>query len=178
MTAVLRSTLAVLAVTALAIPTAAQAAPLVETGVVTAHDDLRDLAPTTSGPFDKARALAVLVSHGDSTLAILQVRGIDTSKAGRSFGAHLHAGPCVAGDGAAAGPHYNTDTIAGTVPPRVNPSTEIWFDFTVSPSGAGNAMTVVPFTPLPGNRSVVIHEKPTDHHGAAGQRLACLPLAW
>jgi len=165
-------TLAVLAVTALLAP----AAP--ETGVVTAHDELRDLAPTKSGPFDNARALAVLVSHDDSTLAILQVRGIDQAVAGRPFGAHVHAGPCVAGDGAAAGPHYNTDTIAGKVSPRVDPSTEIWLDFTVSPAGAGNAMTVVPFTPLPGNRSVVIHEKPTDHHGAAGQRLACLPLAW
>ncbi|MFG1819257.1 hypothetical protein ACGFIF_36225 [Kribbella sp. NPDC049174] len=178
MTALLRSTLAVLAVAALATPAAAQAAPSVKTLVVTAHDDLRDLAPTAGGPFDNARALVVLVSPGDSTLAILQVRGIGNSAAGRSFGAHLHSGPCVAGDGAAAGPHYNTDIIAGEVPPRVNPSTEIWLDFTVSPSGAGNAMTVVPFTPLPGNRSVVIHEKPTDHHGAAGARLACLPLSW
>jgi Cu/Zn superoxide dismutase len=122
--------------------------------------------------------LAVLVSHDDSTLAILQVRGIDRSVAGRSFGAHLHVGLCVAGDGAAAGPHYNTDTIAGKVPPRVNRSTEIWLDFTVSPTGAGNALTAVPFTPQSGNRSIVIHEKPTDHHGAAGSRLACLPLSW
>ncbi|MGW1346894.1 superoxide dismutase family protein [Kribbella sp. NPDC002412] len=146
--------------------------------VVTAHDKLSDLAPAAAGPFDHASALAVLVSADSSTLAILQVRGIERSAAGRSFGAHLHAGPCVAGDGAAAGPHYNTDTVAGKVPPRVNPSTEVWLDFTVSPSGAGNAMTVVPFTPLPGNRSIVIHEKPTDHHGAAGARLACLPVSW
>ncbi|GAB2648743.1 hypothetical protein GCM10009743_25460 [Kribbella swartbergensis] len=150
----------------------------VDASVVTAHDNLRDLAPTAGGPFDRARALAVLVSHGGSTLAIFQVRGIGRSAAGRSFGAHLHTGPCVTGDGAAAGPHYNADTVAGKVPPRVNPTTEIWLDFTVSPSGAGNAMTVVPFTPLPGNRSIVIHEKPTDHHGAAGSRLACLPVSW
>lgn len=150
----------------------------VDPGVVTAHDRLRDLATDASGPFDRARGLGVLVSHGGKTLAILQVRGIGRSAAGRSFGAHLHAGPCVIGDGAAAGPHYNADTAAGKVPPRVNPSTEVWLDFTVGPSGAANAMTVVPFTPLPGNRSIVIHEKPTDHHGAAGARLACLPVAW
>lgn len=29
--------------------------------VVSVHDDLRDLAPAASGPFDHARALAVLV---------------------------------------------------------------------------------------------------------------------
>jgi Cu/Zn superoxide dismutase len=176
MAAILRSTVAVLAVTALAAPVPAHAAP--GPAVVTAHDELRDLAPSASGPFDEGRALAVLVSHRESTLAILQVRGIEEAAAGRSFGAHLHAGPCVAGDGAAAGPHYNTDTVAGKVPPRVDPSTEIWLDFTVSPTGAGNAMTVVPFTPLPGDRSVVIHEKPTDHHGAAGARLACVPVQW
>jgi Cu/Zn superoxide dismutase len=162
--------------TGLAAPVAV--AEPVDARVVAAHDDLRDLAPKADGPFDRARALAVLVSHGGSTLAILQVRGIERSAAGRSFGAHLHTGPCVAGDGAAAGPHYNADTVAGKASPRVNPSTEIWLDFTVSPSGAGNAMTVVPFTPIPGNRSIVIHEKPTDHHGAAGSRLACLPLSW
>jgi Cu/Zn superoxide dismutase len=167
---------AVVLATGLAAPVAV--AEPADARVVTAQDDLRDLAPKADGPLDRARALAVLVSHGGSTLAILQVRGIERSAAGRSFGAHLHTGPCVAGDGAAAGPHYNADTVAGKVPPRVNPSTEIWLDFTVSPSGAGNAMTVVPFTPLPGNRSIVIHEKPTDHHGAAGSRLACLPLSW
>ncbi|WP_433159352.1 superoxide dismutase family protein [Kribbella sp. CA-247076] len=160
-----------------AVPTHSPAATAAA-DVVTAHDRLRDLTPAADGPFDRARGLAVLVSRGQSTLAILQVRGIGRTVAGRAFGAHLHAGPCVAGDGAAAGPHYNTDTVAGKVPPRVNPSTEVWLDFTVSPSGAGNALTVVPFTPLPGNRSIVIHEKPTDHHGAAGARLACLPLSW
>ena len=67
--------------------------------------------------------------------------------------------------------------IAGKVPPRVDASTEVWLDFTVSPTGAGNAMTVVRFTPRPGDRSIVIHEKPTDHHGTAGARLACLPVS-
>jgi Cu/Zn superoxide dismutase len=186
MTAVLHSTLAAsvtLATTILTTPATATPVPATPAAsavatVVTAHDDLRDLAPAADAPFDRARALAVLVSHGNSTLAILQVREIDRAAAGRSFGAHLHAGPCVAGDGAAAGPHYNTDTIAGKVPPRVDRSTEVWLDFTVSPTAAGNAMTVVPFTPLPGDRSIVIHEKPTDHHGTAGSRLACLPLTW
>lgn len=173
MTAFLHSVVATSAVLVTGVPTAV-AAPA-DPGVVANHERLRELAP--DGPFGSARALGVLVSH-DSTLAILQVRGIDRSVAGRSFGAHLHAGPCIAGDGAAAGPHYNTDTIAGKVPPRVDPTTEIWLDFTVTPSGAANALTVVPFTPLPGNRSIVIHAQPTDHHGTAGPRLACLPLSW
>ncbi|WP_165949108.1 superoxide dismutase family protein [Kribbella turkmenica] len=178
MAAILRRTLAasIVLLTGAAAPVGAAASP--NSKVVTAHDGLRDLEPDLSGAFDRAHGLAVLVSRGESTSAILRVRGIERSAAGRSFGAHLHSGPCVAGDGAAAGPHYNTDTVAGKVPPRVNRSTEVWLDFTVGPSGAANAMAVVPFTPLPGNRSIVIHEKPTDHHGAAGARLACLPLSW
>jgi superoxide dismutase, Cu-Zn family len=36
----------------------------------------------------------------------------------------------------------------------------------------------VPFVPLPGNRAVVLHAAPTDDHGTAGARLACLPVSW
>ena len=52
------------------------------------------------------------------------------------------------------------------------------FDFAVD-DGAGTATASVPFIPLPGDRSVVIHALATDHHtGLAGARLACLPVQW
>ena len=44
---------------------------------------------------------------------------------------------------------------------------------------AGTATASVPFIPLEGDRSVVIHALATDHHtGLAGARLACLPVQW
>jgi Cu/Zn superoxide dismutase len=146
--------------------------------VVTASGDLRDLVPAVAGPLDGGRAALVMVSQGGRSLAVFQVRGIDLSAAGRQFGAHLHVGPCVAGNGAAAGPHYNADTAAGQVPPRVDETTEVWLDFTVTSGGTGTAIAQVPFVPLPGDRSVVIHQDPTDEHGIAGPRLACLPVSW
>ncbi|MFD3406484.1 hypothetical protein ACFWUU_37705 [Kribbella sp. NPDC058693] len=139
-----------------------------ESNVASSNGPLRELA--TGGPFHTAHAVVVMVSHGARTTVRLKVTGVEHS-AGRSFGAHLHMGPCVAGDGAAAGPHYNADVVNGRKPVRVDAEHEVWLDFTVSPSGAGTASTVVPFAPKPGNRSIVIH-------GTSGARLACLPLSW
>ncbi len=117
----------------------------------------------------------VASAHGSHT--VLRVRGIEGAD-GETFGAHLHAGPCVAGDPAAALGHYNTDVLAGVVPPEVSERTEVWLDVTVD-DGAGTATASVPFVPLPGSRSVVVHALATDHHtGAAGARLACLPVVW
>jgi Cu/Zn superoxide dismutase len=146
--------------------------------VVTEQGELRDLLPATAGPLDGARAVLVMVSNDGHTAVRLQVHGIDRSAAGRTFGAHLHVGPCVQGNGAAAGPHYNTDTLAGRVPPRVNATTEVWLDFTTTAGGTGHASAEVPFVPQPGNRAIVIHQDPTAPDGAAGPRLACLPVSW
>lgn len=168
----------VLAGTALA-PAPAQAqATHSATQVIRAHGNLRDLQLGAAGPFDHARASLTMIQRHGRSLVILRVRGIDRSAAGRDFGAHLHVGPCVTGDGAAAGPHYNADTAAGRVPPRVNATTEVWLDFVVTRAGTGHAITRVPFTPRPGSRAVVIHQEPTDPQGAAGPRLACLPVSW
>jgi hypothetical protein len=146
--------------------------------VVTTHGALRDLAPAAAGPLDGAHAVLVMVSDGGHTGVRLNLYGIDPSAADRTFGAHLHVGPCVAGNGAAAGPHYNTDVLAGRVPPRIDETTEIWLDFTVTGGGTGHASAYVPFVPAPGERAIVIHQEPTDDHGVAGPRLACLPVSW
>ncbi|WP_432876557.1 hypothetical protein ACQPYH_26745 [Kribbella sp. CA-245084] len=138
-----------------------------ESKVASSNGPLRQLEP--DGPFRGARAVVVMVSHGARTTVRLHVTGAGHARG--TFGAHLHTGPCVAGDGAAAGPHYNIDVIAGRKPVRMDREREIWLDFTVSPSGAGTASTVVPFAPKPGDRSIVIH-------GTTGTRVACLPLTW
>ncbi|MEU4192327.1 superoxide dismutase family protein [Kribbella sp. NPDC026611] len=146
-----------------------------KTSTVTRTGLLRGLGPS---PFAGARATLVMVSHGARSAVRLKVTGVGRAAAGRTYGAHLHTGPCVAGDGAAAGPHYNTDVLDGRKPPRVDRTREVWLDFTVTSSGSGTARTVVPFAPNPGDRSIVIHEHATDHHGVAGARLACLPVSW
>jgi hypothetical protein len=148
------------------------------TKVLDVRTDLRDLHPMSAGPLDQASARVQLLTYKGTSTVTLRVRDIDPAVAGHSFGAHLHTGPCVAGDGAAAGPHYNADAVAGRVPATVSAQTEVWLDFTVSRTGSGSARAVVPFVPRPGNRSIVIHQDPTDHHGVAGPRVACVPLSW
>lgn len=155
-------------------------------GVASSHDrhgekrvfagELRDLQPATAGPLDHASArLTIADRHGNSRI-VLRVTGINRSAAGSRFGAHLHTGPCVAGDGAAAGPHYNTDVLARVPKPKIDRTTEVWLDFTVTAGGKGRAVAHVPFVPKSGDRSVVIHRDATDLKGAAGPRLACLPV--
>jgi hypothetical protein len=137
--------------------------------------DLADLAPAAAGPFDHASAQLVLVGHGSASTVVLLVKGVDTAVATRTFGAHLHSGPCVAGNGPAAGPHYNH---SGVVPPVVSDATEIWLDFTVDDEGNAQSVSHVDWVPTAGQRSVVIHQDRTAANGTAGPRLACLPVEW
>ncbi|MGN6752515.1 MAG: superoxide dismutase family protein [Intrasporangium sp.] len=166
----------------------ATAAGLASIGTAAAHaapaahhfsGALRDLQPAAISPFDGAAARALLVERPSGATVVLQVDGIDRAAAGKTYGAHLHVGPCIAGDGAAAGPHYNSDAQAGYPTPEVSQRTEVWLDFTVNRAGHGSATAVVPFTPAAGTRSIVVHAMETDHGtGGAGARIACLPVVW
>jgi Cu-Zn family superoxide dismutase len=139
---------------------------------------LRDLAPSSTSPFDGARARVQIVESGNgASHAVLTVKGIGAAAEGQTFGAHLHEGPCIAGDGAAAGPHYNSHVHSGG-PAEVSDQTEVWLDFTVA-DGTGTGTATVPFVPESGSRSVVVHALPTNPaNGGAGPRLACLTVAW
>ena len=164
-----------IAVTAAALTvTVAAVAPAVAGAALNFNHDLRDFAPAAAGPFDGARAKLTLVAK-DSTQAVFVVHGVDPSVAGQTFGAHLHNGPCVAGNGAAARGHYNHST---TTPATVNDQTEIWLDITVNDGGNAQSMARVDWAPTAGSRSVVIHAQPTAPDGNAGARLACLPVEW
>ncbi len=136
---------------------------------------LRDLQPATSQPTDHATAQVVATESGGGTTVTLKVQGIDHAAAGSTMGAHVHVGPCEAGNGGAAGPHYNTTGGA-----TISDATEVWLDFTVAANGTGIAVATVPFTIAPGAAgSVVIHAEHTNHTtGAAGARWACLPVAF
>ena len=165
---------AILALTAGALTAPALADP--RGPLVRAGGSLSDLQ-AAAGPFDGAHAVVQIVASAGGSHTVLRACGIHGAD-GQTFGAHLHAGPCVAGDGAAALGHYNTDVIAGDPTPEISEDTEVWLDLAVD-DGAGTATASVPFIPLPGDRSVVIHALATDHRtGLAGARLACLPVQW
>jgi Cu-Zn family superoxide dismutase len=138
-------------------------------------DPLRDLQPTVTSAFDGAKASVAMVGLRSSYF-YLRVSDVHAAAAGQRFGAHLHTGPCVAGDGVAAGPHYNVQTLAGITPAVVNDETEVWLDFGVNSRGSAQSSTTVPFVPAAGERSIVIHAEPTMDNGMAGARVACLPL--
>lgn len=147
-------------------------------GLVRSSGSLKDFAPSASGPFDGADARVQIVESAKGSHAVLTVKGIGAAAEGRTFGAHLHDGPCIAGDGGAARGHYNSHDHGGITPREVSEQTEIWLDFTVS-DGAGTGTASVPFVPEPGSRSVVVHALPTNPAtGGAGDRLACLTVSW
>lgn len=154
---------------------------LTATPAVAAHSVVRAAAPLTdlsagANPTDGAYGQVVAAAPGNgTTYFVFVVRGLDPGAAGTTLGAHVHEGPCVPGNGAAAGPHYNTG--AGGVP---SPDNEVWLDFTILPGGVGYAYAVAPFVIAPGDaQSVVIHALPTQPGtGLAGARLACLPVAF
>ena len=139
---------------------------------------LSDLQPASASPLDGAHAKVVFVQHEGRSTFVLLVSGVGAAGVGNTYGAHLHTGACVAGNGTAAGPHYNQSTVEGVVPPVVSDQTEVWLDVTVGADGSGMAVAKVPFVPAPGNRAVVLHAEHTDDHGTAGARLACLPVSW
>jgi len=149
--------------------------PLVD--LQTASDD---------GPLDEGQARVTIVETADSTQFSLRVIGINLDYKNR-VGAHLHTGECLEGNGLAAGPHYNTDVLAGVKPHKVEISTETeaWFDLAPefeAPDDSGRAFdeTTVPFVPVDsdGIMSIVIHVTETDPAtGLAGSRQACFPLS-
>jgi Cu/Zn superoxide dismutase len=138
---------------------------------------LTDLSPTTDDVFDGAKASAVMIGMEGSSFFKLQITGIDDNAEGNEYPAHLHKGPCVAGQGASALGHYNTQEEAGLPAPwLVNTETEVHLDFTVNSDGSARATANVPFIPLPGKRSIVIHTDARPAAGSSPARLACLPL--
>ena len=135
---------------------------------------LSDLQTATTEPFEGAAATLRLTMEGGHSTFVLKVAGIDRLAAGTHYGAHLHSGPCTPGDGAAAGPHYNSAS-----PPVIDEEHEVWLDFEVTGRGSARAVAEVPFEPVHGARSVVIHAEETDPaSGLAGARLACMPVVW
>ncbi len=166
---------------ALAAPTA-----LADDGRQGGHDDdrriraagpLQDLRFGTADPTDGATAQVKVEQEDGETEVSLKIKGLARGLAGRpQLGAHVHVGPCVAGNGVAAGAHFNITSGSTTV--VISEETEVWLDFVIGRNGTARAEAEVPFVIPPGGAgSVVIHEKPTaPGTGLAGARIACLPV--
>ncbi|HEY6811231.1 MAG TPA: superoxide dismutase family protein [Propionibacteriaceae bacterium] len=141
------------------------------------HGELTDLLPGSDDVFDGAKATATMIGVDGSTFFRLRIRGIDEKAAEGHYGAHLHEGACVGGDGTAAGPHYNiSPKDALGKPTLISEATEVWLDFEVNSDGTARSTARVPFVPLGGKRAIVLHAEPTAPGGTAGARVACLPL--
>ncbi|HEX4817428.1 MAG TPA: hypothetical protein VFV66_32200 [Nonomuraea sp.] len=119
-----------------------------------------------------AQASVTVESAGGTTRTSLIVEGLLPN---RRYGAHLHTKPC-GRQPEDSGSHYQHH------PGQVNPSSEVWLDFTTDGEGAGrsssrNAWMLDPDR-LPG--ALVIHASPTVTSGPkigdAGARMACLTL--
>jgi hypothetical protein len=148
--------------------------------VIHSHAPLSDLQLTVADPTDGASGRATAVTGHGHTLVVLHLSGLDRSAAGRTFGAHVHTGACVAGNGPAAGPHYNHHVATGITPVEFSEETEVWLDFTVTPAGTASAIARVPFViPTGAAGAIVLHQDETaPGTGVAGPRLACLPLVF
>ena len=135
------------------------------------------LPTANSDVFVGARATAIMISVGSASFFRVQIRGINEDAEdeinGDGYGAHLHKGPCMKDDAGPVGPHYNVST---EVPPLVDNKNEVWLDFKLDFHGNATPTSKVQFVPDEGNKSIVIHERPTDGNGIAGAKLACLPL--
>ncbi len=146
-------------------------APAMAGSSIFSKTGLSDLSSLTD-PTDGGWAVASATVANGQTVVVLNVKNLDRADAGRTLGAHVHVGPCVSGNGAAAQGHFNSG--AG----GISTETEVWLDFQITGGGTGHAVAVVPFEIAPGTaHSIVIHRDPTAiGTGAAGPRLACIPL--
>lgn len=144
--------------------------PALAGSAIVSKSPLADLSADASAT-DGAWAVATAAVAQGQTTVTLNLKALDRDAAGTTYGAHVHTGPCVAGDGAAASGHYNHGG-------GISSATEVWLDFTITNGGTGHATAVVPFAIPPGAaHSIVIHALPTNPgDGSAGPRLACLPL--
>jgi hypothetical protein len=163
-----------------------QAAGGALSNVLKMHGDSVDFVTSSAQPLDAAKAKITITEGSGSTTFAIRVTGIDPTIAGQTLGSHLHIGPCVEGDGAKAGLHYNHDRALGKFPVRISPETEVWFDLVPDEEGMAYDSTTVPFVPIdadpdpalePGVMSVVVHVLPTNPlDGTAGARQACFPV--
>jgi Cu-Zn family superoxide dismutase len=119
-----------------------------------------------------AQASFTVESTSGQTRSSLVVEGFLSN---RTYGAHVHTKPCGKSPDD-SGPHYQHH------PGQIDPTSEIWLDFTTDGEGNGRASARHDWALDPDRlpASLVIHSKVTvpkgPQAGMAGNRIACLTL--
>ncbi len=161
-----------------AVPVASLAAVLLASGVSPAGataDHVRSEGTfSTAGPawtYDAvvpagASAVVRTIETADgSTVATLQARGFAGAQ---DFSVHAHTGPCGPSSSTSAG-HYQ-HVVGGAV----DEANELWLSFSTTPSGNGNAQSVVEWQfRVGGANSITFHDP-----SRGGLRVACLPVSF
>ena len=152
---------------------AGMALPAAAGGAEKSHsnDPLVAYSAITDNPLTgvKGKVHALRTPSG-TTIVTLHLRGFDRALEGRTFGAHVHVGPCA--DGVSAGPHYTDPDTSLPLEER-----EVWLDVTVNAAGNASATASRNFAiPDDAAHAVVIHQNPTDPFGVAGPRLGCIGI--
>lgn len=106
-------------------------------------------------------------SNHSRTEVTLQVRGMNP---GHAYDVHVHKKPCGPSPQDSGG-HYQHRP--STNPAHVNPSNEVWLNFTTRPDGTGQARTRHKWSFRAGEASsVVLHRD----QRSGGERLACFTV--
>jgi hypothetical protein len=138
------------------------------------REALTDFMTADTGPFDSARAKTTIRETADGGTAFttfaVRVTGIDPLVAGRTFGGHLHIGPC---DTATNMGHYRANPAGDPSPPN-----ELWFDFTPDDDGMAYDVQTAPWVPVDhdGQMSIVVHVGTADLPTSQSPKQACFPL--
>jgi hypothetical protein len=145
------------------------------------REALSDFTPGP-GPFDSAKAKTTIRKTADGgTSWEVRVTGIDVLSeveggpvVGRTFGGHLHIGPC---DTATNLGHYRHNT-ALPAPEVAMPPNELWFHFTPDAAGMAYNLQTAPWVPVDqdGQMSIVIHLGTADLPTPQSPKQACFPV--
>jgi hypothetical protein len=139
------------------------------------REDLTDFITDKRGPFDAAKAKTTISETADGgTTFEVRVTGVDPSVEGRTFGGHLHIGPC---DTTTNLGHYRHDQTL--LPPALGtPPNELWFNFTPDADGMAYDVQTAPWVPVDhdGQMSIVVHEGTAELPTTSSPKQACFPL--
>jgi superoxide dismutase, Cu-Zn family len=146
------------------------------------REALTDFTPEPGQPFDSVRAKTTISKTADGgTSWEVRMTGIDVlsewdggTVVGRTFGGHLHTGPC---DPATNSGHYRHDTTLE--PPALGtPPNELWFNFTPDADGMAYDVQTAPWVPVDeGQMSIVVHLLTADQPTTKSPKQACFPLS-
>jgi hypothetical protein len=152
-------------------------------GIYKLRESLTDFVTGETGPFDSARAKSTIKLTADAegrpqTTFEVRMTGIDMEglELGRTFGGHLHVGPC---DTVTNLGHYRHDPTLHPEEGLAKPPNELWFNFTPDADGMAYDVQTAPWVPVDENgdgMSIVVHLGTAEQLTKDSPKQACFPL--